>query len=379
VVGQARGNFTTSANIENLRRILKNSIIKVPTPLTMVTTSLEDRALIQRFYSKQDVEIFTSRCEDDAFMLDVSDALEAANVCSVKRLKLFTFYSNDISTRTIERLADSLRINTSLTDFELVGDCRDMSLLLEQGVAASKSIKRLGLHGCGAGVVARVMVARLFNLQGLVIGNTLLGREEWSLLTTALSRDGSLKRLTELRLSNCRVNRSGAAAMARILETNETLKILDLQGNPSIGSDGVVALLANNNSCLKELILTGCGLGRTGAIALAGWIKKNNSLERLSLWGNPITIGKQALVGGISCNLSLVRLDINLVQDALVNEQIERHLAINRFRKTWLSQDRTAISPALYPHVFARVSAKPSALFLFLQENRDGFIPYLPP
>jgi hypothetical protein len=61
-----------------------------------------------------------------------------------------------------------------------------------------------------------------------------------------------------------------------------------------------------------------------------------------------------------------------------LQQQIDHHQNINRFRQKSLEQDQSTISVAMYPLIFAGVSDKPSALFLFLQENREMFIPYLP-
>jgi hypothetical protein len=87
---------------------------------------------------------------------------------------------------------------------------------------------------------------------------------------------------------------------------------------------------------------------------------------------NAITIeGKIALAEGLSCNVSLCNLLYGLRMPAHdVYEEIDSAIEINRFRKKYLRQDKTTISPALYPHIFARVSQKPSALFLFLLENQ---------
>jgi hypothetical protein len=91
--------------------------------------------------------------------------------------------------------------------------------------------------------------------------------------------------------------------------------------------------------------------------------------------------GMQALLNASLRNTSLAVLEIDdFDDDGLFDPDrllMTPSLEINRFRKTYLELDRATISPYLYPRIFARVSTKPSVLFLFLQESRGMFIPHL--
>jgi hypothetical protein len=122
-----------------------------------------------------------------------------------------------------------------------------------------------------------------------------------------------------------------------------------------------------------------CDVGDVGAIGLAGLIKKNTTIKAVDIDDNPAITdeGKQALLNAALWNTSLEVLEIDGL-GAADRQRMSRALEINRFRKIYLEQDHSTISPYLYPRIFAHVSIKPSALFLFLQENREMFIPHLP-
>jgi Ran GTPase-activating protein (RanGAP) involved in mRNA processing and transport len=320
------------------------------------------------------------RSDEDLFLLQVAQTLRDDKV-RVKELVL----QNGLTRNGAEALRSGLRLNTSLQKLKVCRlTSRETLDVLFQGVAESKSIKELALHGC------RVLVPQdtrhLANLKCLSIQDCLLGTEGVASLVNALC-NGTL-RLEELRMIYCRLGASAATEIARMLETVTTVQVLDLSFN-RIGDEGAKSLVdalliksnTNNNirnTTLQKLIIDSCGIGNEGAFYLAGLLKMTNSLKEL-LVGRHFGFTepqRQALLEGMSSNLSIVSVDMYTKPE--FQEQIEQLVQMNRFRTTYLSQDRTRITPTHLPHILARVSDKPSALFLFLQENRDMLIPYLP-
>jgi hypothetical protein len=339
--------------------------------------AFEHLCLVQQVFTDEQVEFIGS--EDGDVMRLVIDALKDPNA----RAKCLTlFASQRLSLQTCQALGDAFRANTVLDTVFIGGPSQYMDILLA-GVGNSRSIQKLGLLDCGSAhqqdithhlVAAIRLNARLESLS--IINCESFGGT--TALANALS-DGSC-RLTRLQLHACGVNSIQAAEIASMLEENTTLEVLCLTQNP-IGNDGAAALgralSGGRNTVLMELFLCGCDVGNAGAVALADLLKKTNTLGALYLRSNQkIAVeGKQALMDGLSCNLSLCLLGL----DTPVNQELmDLSLTMNRFRKKALSQNCSTITPALWPHVFARVSDKPCALFLFLQENRDMLVANFP-
>jgi hypothetical protein len=311
----------------------------------------------------------------------VSEVLKKDNV-RVRRLLLCI--DNQLSISIAETLRDALKVNMYLEEIDFAGPSEQLAVLLE-GVAHSQNIIHLKLRsylraGDTLAAAGLVRLERLY-IRYSIHETEVLGNEGVVALSKALNE--SLGRLKELTLFRCGMDSHGAAAIARALRKNSTLEVLNIFYDNCIsdeGADTLAAALSSDNTTLKELRLERCGIATPGAIALASFIRQSNSIQVLSLLRNPaISVqGIQALADACSSNVSLVRIDLdrgNPLKDS-VSDQI--NLNMNRFRKRYLEHDHATISPALYPHVFAQVSKKPSALFLFLQETRGMFIPHLP-
>jgi hypothetical protein len=338
-------------------------------------------SVVRRIFTHEDVYVDT--CElDDRTLLGLARSLRHENTRMV-RLKLSCY--GGMSRRVAQAFRDSLKVNTSLRRiiFCWVRSSDILSTLLT-GVTGNQSLEQIYLDSCPlCAQDVRNLVATFRHgtdrLEALSIDYSRLGDEAATVLGNALA-DGSLRHLKHLRLSGGLITSAGAAEIARGLETNTTLEDLDLSYS-EIGDEGAVALarsLSDRNTMLKTLYLTYCDLSNVGAFALACMLERNNTIDYMAISMNDgITLpGKQALVAALSSNISLATLVTN--QREPLPGQADHQLGINRFRKKYLSRDHTRITPAIWPHVFARVADKPSVMFLFLQENHDMLIPHLP-
>lgn len=164
------------------------------------------------------------------------------------------------------------------------------------------------------------------------------------------------------------------------------LEYLEIANYP-IGVDGA-SILEEAVSSLRTLKLVDCDLRSDSATLIAKIIRTSPRLERLDLsynrhyLGSPITrelTVKTLVEKGLKHNLSLLHLDMKK-HDGSHNShrtmdlsKIDQQLDINRFlRRNFIDQPRrdlVAIPPHLWPVLLARVSAKPSALNMFLRES----------
>ncbi|CAB9507008.1 expressed unknown protein [Seminavis robusta] len=163
------------------------------------------------------------------------------------------------------------------------------------------------------------------------------------------------------------------------------LDYLEIANYP-IGVDGA-QILQEAVSSLKTLKLVDCDLRSDSANCIAKIIRTSPSLEKLDLsynrhyLGSPITremTVKTLVQKGLKHNLSLLFLEMRKHDGssnssrALDLSKINQQLDINRFlRRNTVDQPRDllALPPSLWPVLLARVSAKPAALHLFLQDT----------
>ena len=122
--------------------------------------------------------------------------------------------------------------------------------------------------------------------------------------------------LIELLLESTSLRSSDMQSLGQLLTNNNTLSVVDISYN-DIGPDGCQYLAECRNSSLNELIMSGCGLGVSGADKigimlchssityvdlgnngigdegvekLVERLKSNKTIKHLGLWGNNITI-----------------------------------------------------------------------------------------
>jgi hypothetical protein len=329
--------------------------------------------LIQRLFTQDHVDI--NGLSDETKMFEIAQALVAENV-QVVVLTLHSF-SGQLSIRAANALQNSFRENKSLRELQISERCDYLPIVLE-GVALSKSIRTLALFDCNLCIQD---IQALSNLEKLAFYNCRFENEAAFTLARALEPAGRLHSVRQLALDRCGLDKAKATEIAQGIRFNTSLDELELNWNPNIGGEGAAALAnaLSDNKTLTRLSLCGIRIGDEGAIALASWIKRSNKIEEIYLQvnSNLTNKGKSALLSALALNLSLVLLDIDCTTDD--QQHIDNNRVINLFRRRYLNRDRTTtIAPDIYPHVFARVSSKPSALFFFLQERRGMFIPHLP-
>jgi hypothetical protein len=332
-----------------------------------MTTAERVHPLVQRISIDVDVTLRASEV-DESVVLTVASALMKENA-TVEKLWL---HCRNLSVPLAVAFRDALAVNTSLRTLTLrMIQSSEILAILLTGVANSPSIEKLALKSCLQTQDLEILVATLAksSLRSLYIGEAQLGEDGASILVHGLSN-----RLQSLELFCCsRIDSQEVIKIARALE-NSTLEALHLLYT-DIGDEGAQALA--RNTTLKSLHLLHCRIGPAGTLALVGMLKLSNRMQDFALDQGMTEDGKQDLVNALNYNVSLVHLYAENLGHPFQG-QVDHQLGINRFRKQYLEQDSTTITPALWSYVFARVSDKPSALFLFLQESRDMFIPHLP-
>ena len=147
-------------------------------------------------------------------------------------------------------------------------------------------IEELNLRGCGltSDGVGEV-VSDNHTLRELELNDNQIRSEGVLAIATMLKTNSSLEGLV---LDRCSIGSSGGVELGRALERNKTLTVLVLSEN-ALGDDGVRALSEGleTNSSLEELVLDGDeSLGEEGVSLLLKCVEeKNTSLKRLWLPG----------------------------------------------------------------------------------------------
>ncbi|CAF1031253.1 unnamed protein product [Adineta ricciae] len=320
------------------------------------------------------VEIrLNSKCIDDDGMIFLSEVLFNSPI------KLFSLdlSHNEIGDSGVQRLADTLRNNQilctldlsnnkitnfgfqyiydilkenqSLKELELKNNpsnyCVAMSAAIK--IRANGKTSKMNLSGENIGDEGIKYISEaLHNNQRLIeldISNNAIGDIGVKYLSDALKHNQTLTKLI-LRVdrekkewydcfsyqsksspsTNCenRISEEGTKYLADALETNKTLRNLDLSGNRT--GDAGVKYLANSlqKNQLKELILANqyknYQIGDLGAQYLADALKQNTCLTKLDLSSNQIgDTGAQYLADALRNNQTLITLNLesNLIQN----------------------------------------------------------------
>jgi len=197
----------------------------------------------------------------------------------------------------------------------------DMRAVALTKSAADPRVKTLYLEQNELGDADALLVAQALSchraLCFLGMGDNAIGDEGVRAIANAVGHTRAP--LTNLGLSNNAVGNAGACLLARALEKNESLEVLDLRGN-SIGSDGAARLseALERAPRLRKLKLGENAVGDAGARDLARALPRCEGLEELALESNGITdIGCQSIVESLEagCNLRTLLLRGNLLSD----------------------------------------------------------------
>ena len=89
---------------------------------------------------------------------------------------------------------------------------------------------------------------------------------------------------------------TGAIFISQALMVNQTLLELYMEGN-NITDDGITAIAGSlRSSSITVLDVRRCGITFTGVCSLAAALSTNQSITRLWLMGNPITVDGARLI-----------------------------------------------------------------------------------
>jgi len=223
------------------------------------------------------------------------------------------------------------------------------------------------------------------NVKGILSVETHFGWEAAQIIAGALTCNTYV---TYLRLGN-NIGDGGAEALARMLEHNTTLKVLDLSGNSSITARGVT-FLANalkKNTTLTTLILSmtnvkqkacsalssmlgvnktlttldvSCNnIGDRGVKALLEFIRKSNhSLTTLSIANNRITPkGANVLAETVRDNTTLTSIDISnnnfeVLRNITLMNALESNYSLTTFKNDIVS---SKISDILFNNTYRKL------------------------
>jgi hypothetical protein len=308
--------------------------------------------IIDQLYTNHTVQVKHS--SRDSLMLRVTQALkENKHLVVAKRLIL----RSGISMTGLRWLEDALR---GLEIEELDFMCLQTIETLERAMLCAR---RLGVQSLSL----RTYGARLLRINRDLVARTI--------------RSGLLSPLSQQEYG-------GGGGKSTNNTADIKLESLSLSNYP-IGSEGAQILeeTVSQYSALKTLKIIDCDLGTDSANTIAKIIRANPTLERLDLSYNrhfpgsnitrEMTI-KTLVRRGLIHNMGLLELKMDQTQGSPIKRsKIDRQLDINRFRKSYLEhrRDPIAVHPHLYSDLLARVSAKPSAVYFFLQESIPTMFP----
>ena len=210
----------------------------------------------------------------------------ARYIHSTTSLEELRIGENEISVESIDSLCRALSVNSSMRMLNMSGchltisHCVCLGQLLRHPIHCQ--IEVLDLGGCGLtndGVGEVVSgLSDNHSLRELDLSWNQIGSESAVAVATMLKTNSSVARLE---LESCGIGSSGGVELGAALERNKTLRDLDLSEN-ELGDDGVRGLSAGleNNSSLKELRLDGDkSLGKEGVTLLRSLQRKKPNLR----------------------------------------------------------------------------------------------------
>ncbi|CAM8953727.1 unnamed protein product [Rhodiola kirilowii] len=197
-----------------------------------------------------------------------------------------------VTSRTIQKIADSLNSESSLTHLS-IGENSPISAnvtahLLEK-LETLKRFSELSLKGIKLSKSVIDRLCRLIEvvcLSGLMLGSTNTGSDGALKLIEKLS--SGTQELVKLDLSYCNLSSECIVQLNKNAELIGGIAELNLGGNAITleGKNALTCLLMNPVCALKVLVLNNCQLGLTGLIKIIQTLEVNSSLEELSLAHN---------------------------------------------------------------------------------------------
>lgn len=231
-------------------------------------------------------------------------------------LKELELYHSTIRDIGLNAIVDALSSNNKLKTLILTGLFNDAEVSgIAEALQTNRSITKLVFQHIYIGITMGQAIAALLSTNDVIEEfrlRSVLGGGV-SFIGEALSSNRGLKRLyveVERQISD---NRDTVKALGKGLESNRTLRELELMG--VIGNEGATAIAGalSNNSSLKSLRLESHQIGTAGVSALAAALTKNETLEELVL-GSVHQIGieeGEAIAEALASNHGLRMLDLS--------------------------------------------------------------------
>ncbi|MCE5316535.1 MAG: hypothetical protein LLG04_04130 [Parachlamydia sp.] len=243
---------------------------------------------------------------------------------------------NNLTAAGIIHLSNGLRSNTALQSLDLsnnsqIGD--EGGIALAQSLKLNKTIIRLDLSNTGIGdrTILEIAAAidnhpslQILHLAGNSGNSGFSGTRDGNAVVTYSKTSGvctpgarALAKVLEnnrvvrvLDLNQCSIDTEGMLVIAKALENNAALRSLHVSNN---GINNAVAILIANavaaNSCLRSLNLQGCWFGDEGFAALARALCTNTELMMLDVRNNDAgTVGLIALADALEKNFTIKSL-----------------------------------------------------------------------
>jgi len=160
-----------------------------------------------------------------------------------------------------------------------------------KGVARNRSIRNLSMSECLISIGDMFTILSPFfehnhNLRSFEVGRLCMDSRGTRLLVSALSRCSNTS-LRTIKFRFTGMDNEGAARIVTALAMHNKLRKLTLCfGNTGGWCDALAQLLRNPNSKLKELDIGRNYIDDEGATVLGNALAKNNTLKKLSLYGN---------------------------------------------------------------------------------------------
>ena len=250
---------------------------------------------------------------------------------------------NGISAAGVTQLADGLETNSSVQGLWLkrnpIGKAG--AVAAARIVRQSKTLRVLDLVNTkiGSEGLEEVIDALLLqdcSIERLYLGGNGFDAADAQLFANLIRKNQTLKALM---LSVNHFADAGAIEIANALSQNTTLQNLGLASN-SIGPDGIAAVAdaTRNHPQLRHLDLgyapstkvlgaSANRLGDAGSDAIAGLLRQNNVLQRISLAKTDMSPEQTQLI----CNAVLQNNSlIDLTMDGRRSDQVREHLDANR-------------------------------------------------
>lgn len=248
---------------------------------------------------------------------------------------------------------DDTQIRSNIASLDL--NNQQFNIILAR-LKLNNSITRLNLGGCklesqAIKEIAEVLATDGNQIQVLNLGRNNVNTQGLQCIAEALIANPNSK-LHDLNLSGSHIDEHGAIHIANILKSN-TLRTINLFG--SFTEDGwleylIVALQSNSNSNLNNLILSYNRIIEKDIIILAKFLSTNPPLIKLALNNiGTITIrGLNALLGALQFNTNLEELDLsNNYIGFLENRDINYYSSFIKYNTqlTMINLDNNGLHP----------------------------------